>query len=53
MGSRRFTTGFYAPMEHWSLDIRRYVGERLGLSASELSEPPHAAADEHGKGSHR
>jgi Rieske 2Fe-2S family protein len=40
MGSRRFTSGFYAPMESWSLDIRRYVGERLGLSAAELSEPP-------------
>jgi Rieske 2Fe-2S family protein len=40
MGSRRFTSGFYAPMESWSLDIRRYVGERLGLSPGELSEPP-------------
>ncbi len=47
MGSRRFTTGFYAPMEHWSLDIRRYVGERLGLTTEELSEPPHVATDEH------
>ncbi|HJR91866.1 MAG TPA: aromatic ring-hydroxylating dioxygenase subunit alpha, partial [Acidimicrobiia bacterium] len=25
MGSRRFTTGFYAPMEDYSLDIRRYL----------------------------
>ena len=40
MGSRRFVTGFYAPMESWSLDIRRYVGERLGLTTDELSEPP-------------
>ena len=30
MGSRVFQTGYYAPMESWSLDIRRYVGERLG-----------------------
>jgi Rieske 2Fe-2S family protein len=30
MGSRVFQTGFYAPMESWSLDIRRYVGQRLG-----------------------
>ena len=39
MGSRRFTTGFYAPMESWSLDIRRYVGERLGLTHDELAVP--------------
>jgi len=30
MGSRRFTHGYYAPMESASLDIRRYVSERLG-----------------------
>jgi Rieske 2Fe-2S family protein len=30
MASRMFQRGFYAPMESWSLDIRRYVGERLG-----------------------
>jgi glycine betaine catabolism A len=30
MTSRVFQTGYYAPMESWSLDIRRYVGERLG-----------------------
>jgi Rieske 2Fe-2S family protein len=30
MTSRRFTFGWYAPMEDMSLDIRRYVGERLG-----------------------
>ena len=47
MGSRRFTTGFYAPMESSSLDIRRYVGERLGLPPGELSEPPGVATDEH------
>jgi glycine betaine catabolism A len=40
MSSRRFTSGFYAPMESWSLDIRRYVGERLGIPLGELSEPP-------------
>jgi Rieske 2Fe-2S family protein len=30
MRSRVFEHGFYAPMESLSLDIRRYVGERLG-----------------------
>ena len=29
MTSRRFTTGLYAPMEDWSKDIRRYLGELL------------------------
>jgi Rieske 2Fe-2S family protein len=29
MQSRRFTTGFYAPMEDWSKDIRRYLEDRL------------------------
>jgi Rieske 2Fe-2S family protein len=29
MGSRRFTTGFYAPMEDWSMDIRRYLDENM------------------------
>jgi Rieske 2Fe-2S family protein len=48
MSSRRFTSGFYAPMESWSLDIRRYVGERLGLSPSELAEAPRFS-----EGSHR
>ena len=30
MTSRVFQSGYYAPMESASLDIRRYVGERLG-----------------------
>ncbi len=30
MTSRRFQVGYYAPMEDLSLDIRRYVTERLG-----------------------
>ena len=30
MTSRVFQTGYYAPMESWSLDIRKYVGERIG-----------------------
>jgi phenylpropionate dioxygenase-like ring-hydroxylating dioxygenase large terminal subunit len=30
MGSRVFERGFYAPMESMSLDIRRYVTEKLG-----------------------
>jgi glycine betaine catabolism A len=29
MRSRMFESGFYAPMESWSLDIRRYIAERL------------------------
>jgi glycine betaine catabolism A len=32
MRSRVFDSGFYAPMESFSLDIRRYVGERLGMT---------------------
>ncbi|HEU4648639.1 MAG TPA: aromatic ring-hydroxylating dioxygenase subunit alpha [Gemmatimonadales bacterium] len=31
MRSRMFHSGFYAPMESWSLDIRRYIGEKLGV----------------------
>ena len=30
MGSRVWRHGYYAPMEDASLDIRRYVGERMG-----------------------
>jgi glycine betaine catabolism A len=33
MTSRRFRFGWYAPMEDLSLDIRRYVAERLGEDA--------------------
>jgi Rieske 2Fe-2S family protein len=33
MDSRPYTHGYYAPMEDFTLDIRRYVGERLGLTA--------------------
>jgi Rieske 2Fe-2S family protein len=33
MGSRVFSTGYYAPMEDWSMDIRRYLSDRLGPSA--------------------
>ncbi|MGH7528021.1 MAG: aromatic ring-hydroxylating oxygenase subunit alpha [Gemmatimonadales bacterium] len=29
MTSRVFQTGYYAPMESWSLDIRRYIGDKL------------------------
>lgn len=29
MNSRMFESGFYAPMEDWSLDIRDYVRERM------------------------
>jgi len=30
MRTRVFRHGYYAPMESWSLDIRRYIRERLG-----------------------
>ncbi|HEX5787555.1 MAG TPA: aromatic ring-hydroxylating dioxygenase subunit alpha [Woeseiaceae bacterium] len=30
MGSSVFTSGFYGPMEDWSLDIRNYVRARIG-----------------------
>jgi Rieske 2Fe-2S family protein len=33
MSSRVFRSGYYAPMESWSLDIRRYIAERLGGEA--------------------
>jgi Rieske 2Fe-2S family protein len=33
MSSRVFRSGYYAPMESWSLDIRRYIAERLGGDA--------------------
>ena len=32
MSSRAFDVGYYAPMEDLSLDIRRYVAERLGTA---------------------
>jgi Rieske 2Fe-2S family protein len=35
MSSRVFQTGYYAPMERLSLDIRRYIGERLSLGAGD------------------
>lgn len=34
MSNRVFESGYYAPMESWSLDIRRYIAERLGADAS-------------------
>jgi Rieske 2Fe-2S family protein len=33
MRSRVHNHGYYAPMEDFSLDIRRYVTERLGLNS--------------------
>jgi Rieske 2Fe-2S family protein len=33
MSSSRFDVGYYAPMEDLSLDMRRYVAERLGPAA--------------------
>ncbi len=37
IGSRVHTHGYYAPMEDWNLDIRRYVTERIGAF---VGEPP-------------
>jgi Rieske 2Fe-2S family protein len=42
MGSRAFDVGYYAPMEDLSLDIRRYVGERLGAQAPRDGVPASA-----------
>ncbi|HEV7178564.1 MAG TPA: aromatic ring-hydroxylating dioxygenase subunit alpha [Candidatus Baltobacteraceae bacterium] len=33
MKSQRFRYGYYAPMEDWSLDMRRYIAEHLGDDA--------------------
>ncbi|HEY5219699.1 MAG TPA: aromatic ring-hydroxylating dioxygenase subunit alpha [Gemmatimonadaceae bacterium] len=35
ISARVHTHGFYAPMEDWNLDIRRYVTERIGGFVSE------------------
>ena len=43
MGSRRFAHGWYAPMESASLDIRRYVAERMG-DLLEVPDPQAPAA---------
>jgi phenylpropionate dioxygenase-like ring-hydroxylating dioxygenase large terminal subunit len=43
MRSRVFESGYYAPMESASLDIRRYVNEKLGL----VSRVEDLAADKH------
>jgi phenylpropionate dioxygenase-like ring-hydroxylating dioxygenase large terminal subunit len=46
MTSRRFRFGWYAPMEDLSLDIRRYLGGRLGPDAvaAEIGADPGAGA---------
>ena len=38
MASRAYTGGWFAPMEQPSLDIRRYVVERVGGSGGARSE---------------
>jgi Rieske 2Fe-2S family protein len=38
MQSRAFRFGYYAPMEDASLDIRRYIAERLGADAVAVDE---------------
>ena len=39
MSSRRFRFGWYAPMEDMSLDIRRYLAERVGDAAMAVDPP--------------
>ncbi len=39
MTSRRFEVGWYAPMEDLSLDIRRYIAERLGTGVAAPVDP--------------
>jgi len=36
IGARVHAHGYYAPMEDWNLDIRRYVLDRIGDAAGEL-----------------
>jgi len=50
MSSRRFRFGWYAPMEDLSLDIRRYVGERLGADAVAVDPGDPADAGDRGAG---
>ncbi len=38
--SRVHTQGYYAPMEDWNLDIRRYVTERIGPFVSDAKSSP-------------
>lgn len=51
MSSRMFRSGYYAPMESWSLDIRRYIGERLG-TAETAETAERAERDVGGRGQH-
>jgi len=44
MNSRRFSHGYYAPMERASLDIRHYIAERMG----DLVDVPRPAAADPG-----
>jgi glycine betaine catabolism A len=48
MTSRRFGFGWYAPMEDMSLDIRRYLAERLGDDAVRVDRRPAGPADTSG-----
>ncbi|HUA07773.1 MAG TPA: aromatic ring-hydroxylating dioxygenase subunit alpha [Candidatus Acidoferrales bacterium] len=38
MRSRAFTHGYYAPMEDYSLDIRRYIAARMGEDAVRIEQ---------------
>jgi len=41
MSSRAYTQGWFAPMEDWSLDIRRWLLPRLGIEQPGESGPSH------------
>jgi len=43
MGARVHNSGFYAPMEDWNLDIRRYVTSRIGPHVGPDSGEPASA----------
>jgi Rieske 2Fe-2S family protein len=50
MNSRRFTHGYYAPMESASLDIRKYIAQRMG---DILEVPTAPTSEDHTGGSER
>jgi glycine betaine catabolism A len=45
MASRAYSGGWFAPMEQPSLDIRRYVVERVGGSGGSSSEAPEGSGE--------
>ena len=45
MASRAYTGGWFAPMEEPSLDIRRYVVDRVGGSGGSRSDAPEGSGE--------